>query len=71
MKEINCRFAERLKELREERGLSQQQLAKEVGLTDSAIGFWELNKRVANIEAVIKLAVFFDVSIDYLVGLED
>ena len=67
---MDCKFGERLKELREERHLSQQQLAKQVGISDSAIGYWEQNKRIANIEAVMKLA-FFGVSIDYLAGLED
>lgn len=65
------KFAERLKELRTEQGLSQQQLAKECGLTQSGIGLWELNKRVPNLDAVIILADYFKVSIDYLVGRED
>lgn len=43
----------------------------QVGISDSAIGFWEQNKRVSNIEAVMKLALFFGVSIDYLAGLEN
>ena len=65
------KFHERLKELRIERGLSQEKLAKEVGLTHTAIGLWEQNKRVPNLDAVIELAKFFGASIDYLAGLED
>lgn len=64
-------FSKRLKELRIERGLSQEQLAKQVGLTHTAIGLWELNKRVPNLEAVIILAKFFNVSLDYIAGLVD
>ena len=64
-------FSKRLKELRTEKNLSQQELAKEVGLTHTAIGLWELNKRTPNLDAVIKLAKFFKVSLDYLAGLED
>ena len=67
---MSC-FAERLKELRVERGLSQAQLAKAVGLSNGAIGFWELGKRVPNLDAVIDLAKFFNVSLDYIAGLED
>jgi transcriptional regulator with XRE-family HTH domain len=65
------KFGERLKELRMEEGLSQDQLAKKVGLTHTAIGLWELNKRVPNLDAVIVLANYFKVSLDYIAGLED
>ncbi len=65
------KFSERLKELRTEAGLSQDQLAKQVGLTHTAIGLWELDKRVPNLDAVIELAKFFKVSMDYICGLED
>lgn len=64
-------FSKRLKELRMEAGLSQDKLAKEVGLTHTAIGLWEQGKRVPNLDAVVELAKFFKVSIDYLAGLED
>ena len=64
-------FGQRLKELRKEFGLSQDELARQVGLTHTAIGLWEQNKRVPNLDAVISLAKFFKVSLDYLAGLED
>lgn len=64
-------FSKRLKELRKEFGLSQDELARQVGLTHTAIGLWEQNKRVPNLDAVISLAKFFKVSLDYLAGLED
>lgn len=65
------KFGERLKELRTERGLSQVDLSKKVNFTRSAIGFWELNKRVPSLDAAIILAKYFDVSLDYIAGLED
>ena len=67
------KFAERLKELRLENDLSQVELAKKLEnkITHSAIAMWETNKRVPNLEAVIILAQFFDVSLDYIAGLED
>ena len=67
------KFAERLKELRMEAGLTQEQLSKAVNgqVTASAIGLWELNKRVPNIESAMILAEYFGVSLDYLTGLED
>ena len=67
------KFAERLKELRLEAGFTQEQLSKAVNgqVTASAIGLWELNKRVPNIESAMILAEYFGVSLDYLTGLED
>lgn len=67
------KFAERLKELRIEKGLSQDQLSKEINgqITPSAIGLWELKKRVPNLEGAMILAEYFGVSLDYLSGMED
>ncbi len=64
-------FAERLKELRLEKGLSQVQLANEIGVSSVAIVYWESKQRVPNLDAVIQLAKFFNVSMDYICGLED
>ena len=67
------KFAERLKELRTENKLSQAELSKALGgeITAAAIGLWELNKRVPNLDAVILLANYFNVSLDYIAGLEE
>lgn len=66
-------FSKRLKELRIEKGLSQVQLSKNLDnkIVPSAIGLWERNKRVPNLDAVIMLAQYFCVSLDYIAGLED
>ena len=64
-------FAERLKELRTEKNLTQVELAKATSLSKSAISFWESGERTPNINAIIVLAKFFEVSADYLIGLED
>ncbi len=63
------KIAHILKSLREEHGLSQAQLAKETGLSQGAITFWETGKRVPNAIAVITLANYIDVSPDYLLGV--
>lgn len=65
------KFAERLKELRIEKELSQAAVAKATGLSQNAIAQWENDKRVPNINALIAIAQFFDVSADYLLGLQD
>lgn len=64
-------FAERLKELREERNLSQNDLAKEVNISVACISIWENNLRVPNIDSIIILCKFFKCSSDYLIGLTD
>lgn len=64
-------FAERLKDLRLTENLSQRKLAELTNLSPSAIKQWENESRVPNAEAVVVLAKFFDVSADYLLGLED
>ena len=64
-------FIERLKELRLEKGLSLIQLAKETGISKSAISFWENGDRIPTALNIITLAKYFEVSADYLLGLVD
>ena len=64
-------FAERLKELRTEQGLSTKALGNKIGCSDVAISRWEREERIPNIEALVEIAKFFKVSTDYLCGLED
>lgn len=65
------KFAERLKDLREEKGLSQRTLAKELGFSQAAIARWENNSQTPNIDVAIIVSKYFKVSTDYLLGLED
>ena len=64
-------FAESLKDLRIEKGLSLKQLGKEIGVSDIAISRWETEQRIPNIESLVAIAKYFGVTTDYLVGLED
>lgn len=64
-------FGEKIKELRLERNLTQKQLANILDNAQSAIVYWEANKQEPTISALKKLCIFFDVSADYLLGLED
>lgn len=59
-----------LKDLREKRGLSQRDLAKLLGVSSSTIGMWESGKREPNFETLLKIAGFFDVTTDYMMGRE-
>ena len=64
-------FAERLKELRQEMGLSTTKLGEAIGVSNVAISRWERELRIPNIENLVALARFFKVSTDFLCGLED
>ena len=60
-----------LKELRLEKGLSQQKLVEQTGLSLSSIRKWEAGTREPTGNSLIILSKFFDVSAGYLLGLED
>ena len=64
-------FPERLKLLRTTKHLLQKDLAKLLDITTSAYGFYEQGKRTPDPAALILLADFFDVSLDYLLGRTD
>lgn len=64
-------FAERLRDLRVERGLKQSALAEALGTTQRRISYWETGKVEPDLLSLCKLAEFFSVSLDYLVGLKD
>ncbi len=65
------KFPKILKELRLENKLSQVDLAKAINVTQPAIARWEAGLQIPNIEVAIAFAKFFNVSTDYLLGLED
>ena len=61
----------RLKFLREEKGLFQSDIAKFLGISVAAVGFYENEKRDMSPDTIIKLAEYFNVSTDYLLGKTD
>lgn len=63
-------FGEKLKDLRQEKGIGQILLAKELGVGKSVISLWELDRCEPTLSNLIKISEFFGVSIDYLAGLE-
>lgn len=65
------KFAERLKELRIENGLTQTQLAKNTGVSQAGLAHWEACTRIPNAAVVILLAKYFGVTTDFLLGLTD
>lgn len=64
-------MGERLKFLRTEKGLGQNKLASLLDVSNASISLWETGKQLPSAEAVFKLATFFGVSADFLLGIED
>jgi len=62
---------DKIKELRLSRNIDQKTLAQKLNVQQSAISKWELNKNEPDIKSIIALSKFFDVTSDYLLGLED
>ena len=62
---------ERLKGLRENKDFKQEEIAKMLNITQSAYSYYEMGKRQIPSDALIKLALFYNTSVDYLLGLTD
>lgn len=64
-------FGERLARLREDKDMNQKELAEALGVTRGAVSMWEIGQRTPDSSTLQKIASFFNVSIDYLLGLTD
>ncbi len=64
-------FAERTRELRTEKDITQEELGKAIGKAKSAVSNWEQGTRFPDQETLIALADYFSVTIDYLLGRSD
>ncbi|HOQ17628.1 MAG: helix-turn-helix transcriptional regulator [Epulopiscium sp.] len=64
-------FGDRLRELRIERGMTQEELAREFNTGKASISHYESNRRLPNANNINLFAEFFNVSIDYIMGKSD
>lgn len=64
-------IGEKIKELRQEAGLSQQALAKAIGVSQKAIDYWERGVNEPKASFIVLLSDYFKVSADYLLGRKD
>lgn len=62
--------AERIKGLREQKGLTQAELAKQLGITRSSVNAWEMGISVPSTQYVVEIAYLFKVSTDYILGVD-
>lgn len=61
--------ADRIKILREQRGYTQSELARLLGITRSSVNAWEQGISVPSTQCIVELADIFKVSTDYLLGV--
>ncbi len=64
-------FADRLSELVQNSGKSQNEICKDLGIYKQKLSRWKTGNTEPNLDDLIMLAKYFDVSADYLLGLED
>ena len=63
-------FGSKLKELRAQNGLTQKQLAEQLGITKSVVSFYERQERTPSPEVLRKMAAIFRVSTDFLLDID-
>ena len=64
-------FGAKLKKLRTEEGLTQQQLGDLLGVSKSVVSYYEVNERVPSPDTLVKISKVFHVSTDYLRSLDN
>lgn len=67
-KVMTMKFNETLRILRRKKKLSQKDLGNKLGLAESTIGMYEQGKRQPDYETLLKIADYFEVTVDYLLG---
>lgn len=63
-------ISERLKNLRENKGITQTQLAKLLSLTRSSINGWEMGTSIPSTQYIVELAKIYNVTTDYILGMD-
>lgn len=63
-------FGERIKKLRLEHEMLQKDLANELNVNSSTVGYWERGKKEPDFNTLSRIADIFNVSADYLIGRE-
>ena len=72
MKEFNLQeTAKRIRALRLEKNIDQNTFAKEINVSNASVSYWENAKQIPSAEVIYKMAIFFGVSADYLLGIKD
>ncbi len=65
------KYGERIASLREKHAMTQEELSAKLGITRASLSHYENNRRAPDYDTITKIAGFFNVSIDYLLGRTD
>ena len=68
---MKATIGQRIRELREAKNLKQMQLSKKLGIAQTTLSSWERGRSEPHVEAIIGLAKFFKVPLEYLMGVTD
>lgn len=63
-------LSDRIKSIREQKGLTQAEIARQLGISRSGVNAWEMGLSVPSTQYVVELAKKFEISTDYLLGLD-
>lgn len=63
-------ICDKIKMLRDKCGITQASLARELGITRSSVNAWEMGLSIPSTQYIVELALIFNVSTDYLLGIE-
>lgn len=64
-------ISERLKQLREHKGITQTELAKLLSLTKSSVNGWEMGISIPSTQYIVELSKIYNVTTDYILGTDD
>ncbi len=67
----NNTFGKTLRYLRNEKGITEEELGQILGYSNQTISFWEIGRREPDLDTIVKIAKFFDVTSDFLLGLKE
>ncbi|MDY6368071.1 MAG: helix-turn-helix transcriptional regulator [Clostridia bacterium] len=72
MEKLNIsEMAKRIRALRNEKGVDQNTMAKDINVSNASISYWETAKQIPSAEVIYKMAKYFDVSADYILGIKE
>ena len=64
-------YRQKFKQLRTDRDLTQQQIAKICNVSDATVGHWENLKREMKVDSIVTLCRFYNISPEYIFGFTD
>ena len=65
------KYYERLKDIREDKDLTQADIAQLLGTTRQQVSKWETGMQMMGVDKYVRLAEYYNISVDYLLGLID